>query len=292
MQRKIIFSLILSAILFVTFFSGCAKQETIQVPSSNYETVLKVMTFNIRYGTADDGNNNWQLRKGLVFDVIRENNPDIIGIQEALDFQINELLESIPGYSYIGVGRDNGKTKGEFAAIFYAKDRFIIDSTETFWFSETPFAAGSKTWESPLPRICTWTKMFDKFLKKSFYVFNVHFDHQSQISREKSSHMLVDKIAKLPKDPSVILTGDFNCGEENLAIKKIISSGFVDTYRNKYNKGNDEGTFNSFKGDSSGEKIDFIFVTKDFQIESAKIDKYNQNGKYPSDHFPVVAIIK
>jgi endonuclease/exonuclease/phosphatase family metal-dependent hydrolase len=250
------------------------------------------MTFNIRYGTADDGENSWKYRKNLVIDMIRENNPDLLSLQEALDFQLREILDELPGYSYFGVGRDDGKTKGEYSAILFAKDRFIIDSTETFWFSETHTKPGSITWEGTLPRICSWGLMFDKFNKRQLYVYNVHLDHQSQVSREKSVDMLINKIRAGKKNVPIILTGDFNCGENNPVIQKVISSGLLDTFRKKNSAQTNEGTFNGFKGDRSGDRIDFIFVSGNFEIKTSKIDYTNKDGKYPSDHFPVVSVIK
>lgn len=289
MKRRIRLMFALAIAGIITVFYGCTSTSN---SVSVYETELKVMTFNIRYGTANDGENNWVFRKDLVMEVIRENNPDILSLQEALDFQISEILDELSGYSYLGVGRDDGKNKGEYSAILFAKDRFIVDTTETFWFSETPNVAGSITWEASLPRICSWGLLFDKFSKRSLNVYNVHLDHQSQISREKSAEMLIKKIQSGKSSLPVILTGDFNCGENNPAIQKIISSGLNDTYGKLFAPKQDEGTFNGFKGDRSGEKIDYIFVNGGFEIISAKIIYSNKDGRYPSDHFPVTAIIK
>jgi endonuclease/exonuclease/phosphatase family metal-dependent hydrolase len=250
---------------------------------------LRVMTFNIRYGTADDGDNNWMFRTNLVFETIKSFNPDVLGLQEALQFQIDELINQLPEYNYVGVGRDDGKSAGEFSCILYRKERFEIDSTNTFWFSETPEVVASKSWGNNITRICTWAKINDKLSKKSFYVFNVHLDHESQNSREKSSTLLMNQINE--KLLPVILTGDFNCGDENPVIKTILSSGLTDTFRKLHTKRNDEGTFNSFKGETNGDKIDFIFTSKEFEVFYSTIVRTNYNGKFPSDHFPVTAII-
>lgn len=288
-NSRLIF-IVLTTIFFIfsLLFISCTEK----IEKSAYETELKVMSFNIRYGTADDGENSWQFRKNLVFDVIRESYPDILGVQEALDFQINELIDELPWYSFAGVGRDDGKTKGEYSAVFFSKDRFILDTTETFWFSETPNIPGTKTWESNFPRICSWVRLYDKFSKKVMYVYNVHYDHQSQISREKSTEMLIAKIETNKKFFPVILMGDFNCSESNTAVKKILDSGFTDSYRDLNERTDDEGTFNNFTGKKNGDKIDFIFINDKFIPVSANIDHLNKGGKYPSDHFPVKAIIK
>lgn len=284
---RLIVILFLSSILIT--FNSCSHQTN---STSIYETELKVMTFNIRYGTANDGENSWEFRKDLVMEVIRENNPDILTLQEALNFQINEILNELPGYLYIGVGRDDGKSKGEYSAILFAKDRFIVDTTETFWFAETPNLAGSITWESSLPRICSWGLLFDKFSKRSFYIYNVHLDHQSQISREKSVEMLLRKIKSGKNNLPVLLTGDFNCGENNIAIQKILNFGLVDTFRKLNSVSKEEGTFNGFKGDRSGERIDFIFASNDLEPISSKIDLTQKDGQFPSDHFPVITTLK
>ncbi len=280
--------IILACLTLLFLLLSCS---TVQKSILNDTTEIKVMTFNIRYGTADDGENSWSNRKNILFEVVRSYNADIIGLQEVLKFQLDELLIELQNYNYVGVGRDDGKTEGEYSPILFSKERFILDTTETFWFSDTPKIPGSKSWGNNITRICTWAKFFDKFTRKSIYVFNLHLDHQSQESRIKSAKALVEKFNKLNIKQPIVLTGDFNCGEEEETIKTILNSGLIDTYRTLHKKSNNEGTFNGFKGDDSGEKIDFIFVSKDFRIKDSAIIKTNINGRYPSDHFPVTSII-
>lgn len=275
------------SLIVIVLLSNCLIENPIQAQS---EKELKVMTFNIRYGTANDGENSWQFRKDNVVQTIKDFNPDLLGLQEALQFQIDELLEQMPGYASIGVGRDDGKTEGEHSCIFYLKDRFVADSTSTFWFSETPNIVASKSWGNNITRICTWVRLYDKLSKKNFYLFNVHLDHESQPSREKSAKLLITKIKE--KNLPVILTGDFNCGDENPVVKTILESGLVDTYRKLHEKQANEGTFNSFKGETNSGKIDFIFATKDFQVKQSAIVRTSYEGKFPSDHFPVTAVLK
>ncbi len=251
---------------------------------------LKVMTFNIRYGTADDGDNSWQFRKENVVKTINNFNPDLFGLQEALQIQIDELLKQMPEYACLGVGRDDGKSAGEHSSIFYLKNRFDVDSTGTFWFSDTPNIIASKSWGNNITRICTWARLSDKLSGKTFYIFNVHLDHESQTSREKSALLLMKRISE--KTLPVILTGDFNCGDSNPAIKTILSSGMIDTYRKLHTKQPNEGTYHSFKGDTTGDKIDFIFTSMDFSIRQSEIIRTNYDGKFPSDHFPVTALLK
>jgi len=251
---------------------------------------LRVMTFNIRYAAADDGENSWEFRKNLVAQTIKNFEPDVFGLQEALQIQIDVIQKLLPNYDYVGVGRDDGKSAGEHSCIFYMKDRFNADMTETFWFSETPHVPGSKSWGNNITRICTWVKLSDKVTGNKFYMFNVHLDHESQPSRERSAELLVKKIKE--KTLPVILTGDFNCGDDNPAIQTISSSGLIDSYRILHTRQEGEGTYHAFTGNKSGDKIDFIFVSKDFDVKLSEILRTEYNGKYPSDHFPVTAIIK
>lgn len=265
---------------------------------------VQVMTFNIRYGTANDGANRWENRKNLVYKVIRDHNPDFTGLQEALNFQIKDILGALPAYQKIGVGRDDGKTEGEYSAILYNADRFTVDKHGTFWFSETPKVPGSKDWGNNITRICSWGRFVEKSSGKAMYLFNLHLDHQSQNSREKSVELLSRKIkARTFPDP-VIVTGDFNAGEDNPAIrymKSVENPGgsfpitarnpvsLVDSYRVLHPKRTAVGTFNGFQGETGGEKIDYIFVTPTTRVLEAQIIRDNDNGRYPSDHFPVMA---
>ncbi|MCX6170427.1 MAG: endonuclease/exonuclease/phosphatase family protein [Ignavibacteriales bacterium] len=277
------------AVVFITavLLVNCLTVNPVIAQSSKE---LKVMTFNIRYGTANDGENSWQFRKDNVVKTIKNFGPDLFGVQEALQIQINEFLNQMPEYSYLGVGRDDGKSEGEHSSIFYLKKRFDVDSTGTFWFSETPNIVASKSWGNNITRICTWTRLKDKISGKTFYMFNVHLDHESQPSREKSTLLLMKRISE--KTLPVILTGDFNCGDDNPAIKTILSSGMIDTYHKLHVKQPNEGTFNSFKGEITGDKIDFIFVSTGFDVKKSEIIRTNYDGKYPSDHFPVSTIIE
>lgn len=255
------------------------------------ESPLTVMTFNIRYGTADDGEDSWPNRNHLVMQVVRDRNADIVGVQEALAFQLDEITTEFPHYAVIGVGRDDAKTKGEFSAILYRTDRFIIDSSGTFWLSDTPEAVASTTWGNSITRICTWARLIDRDTGKGIYIFNTHYDHRSQESREKSSELILDRIASRAHDDPVVLMGDFNAGEANAAIKSLEDTGLVHAYRAIHPDETQVGTFNAFTGTSDGEMIDHIFVSPTIDLLDADIDHTNDNGRYPSDHYPVWATI-
>ena len=255
---------------------------------------VSVMSFNIRYGTANDGDNRWTLRRTFLFDVVREQNADIIGLQEALDSQIREIVEAVPGYAVVGVGRDDAKTAGEYSAILVRKDRFHVADAGTFWFSDTPAVPGSTSWGNRITRICTWARLIDRD-GAAFWFFNVHLDHQSQPSRERSTELLLRRIdaRAFPTEP-VIVTGDFNAGEDNAAVQTMAAGkAFVDTFRVVHPDEKQVCTFNGFKAERiDGPKIDYVFVQPGTEVLSAEIVRTIRDGKYPSDHFPVVARIR
>ena len=255
---------------------------------------INVMSFNIRYATAKDGENHWTLRRTFLFDVVREQDADIIGLQEALDSQIREIVEAVPGYAVVGVGRDDAKAAGEYSAILIRKDRFNVAEAGTFWFSDTPSVPGSTSWGNRITRICTWARLIDRG-GAAFWVFNVHLDHESQPSRERSADLLRRRIEArpFPNEP-VIVTGDFNAGEDNAATRTLVDAkAFVDTFRVRHPDEKQVGTFNGFKPDQvNGPKIDYVLVQPGAEVLSAEIVRTARNAKYPSDHFPVVARIR
>ncbi len=268
---------------------------------------VRVMTFNIRYGTANDGENRWPNRSQMVFDVIRNHKSDVIGLQEALKFQIDEILDAVPGLGLIGVGRDDGKTKGEYSAILYDRDRFAVDDSGTFWLSDTPEVPGSITWGNACTRICTWARLIEKKTGKAFYAFNLHLDHISQPSRERSALLVSQRISDRKHPDPFVLTGDFNVGETNGVVmylkgeSRFTWSGksepanpvpMVDTFRVLHPDATDVGTFHSFSGKRSNQKIDYVFAPPTVQVYAAQILHDNVDGRYPSDHFPVIARLR
>ncbi|MCK9280875.1 MAG: endonuclease/exonuclease/phosphatase family protein [Melioribacteraceae bacterium] len=277
-------------ILFILLIYSCSSIEQKQVHDK--PTELSVMTFNIRLGTVDDGKNNWNNRKLMVAEVISESFPDILCLQEAFKFQIDEIMSLHPNYALIGVGRDDGIDQGEYSCVLYSRDRFIVDSTGNFWLSDTPETPGSMTWGNVFPRICTWAKLFDKFNNKEFFVFNTHLDHQIQLARENGVKLILERMKIVAPELPIILTGDFNSDETNPAIKLVLNNNFTDSYRALNKRTDREGTFNDFKGIENEERIDFIFVNRFFTPIKSEIIRYNRNGLYPSDHFPVISRFK
>ena len=252
---------------------------------------LAIMSFNIRYGTADDGPNRWELRWQQMLELLKVQNPDVLGVQEALHFQIDEILKALPEYQMVGVGRSDGGHGGEYSAILYRASRLTVRRTATFWFSDTPDIVASNTWGNAIERICTWA-LFDDKHGRSFYVYNLHLDHVSQPSRETSVALLLDRIAARAPAAPVVVTGDFNTGETNPATQAMLKV-FRDTFRVAHPNAKDVGTANQFTlGRISGEKIDYVFVEPETEVLNADIVRTSVEGKYPSDHFPVIARIR
>jgi len=260
-------------------------------PQPSQAAPLTVMSFNIRYGTANDGEDHWLRRREQLFTLLREQQADVVGLQEALHGQIEEILQAVPGYDYVGVGRSDGRRAGEFAAVLFRTARLRVRRSDTFWFSDTPGVVKSTSWGNQIERICTWAYFEDRE-GPAFYHYNVHLDHLSQPSRERSVALLLERIrSRDPKAPAVV-TGDFNAGEENAAAVAMRGS-FVDSFRVLRPGATEAGTFNGFKfGQIGGDKIDFVFVEPGTEVLEAAIVRSSRDGRYPSDHFPVIARIR
>jgi len=271
-------------------------------PTSSFASEpLTLMSFNIRYGTANDGENHWTRRREMLFGLLREQDADLIGLQEALDFQIREIVAAVPGYAVVGIGRDDGRTAGEYSAILFRADRVRVAESGTFWFSDTPTVPGSRTWGNRITRICTWARFVDRD-GASFWHYNVHLDHESQPSRERSTELLARRIdgRPFPNDP-VVITGDFNAGEDNPALALLIGGAkdsstpprFVDTFRVLHASEREACTFTAFVfGTTKGPKIDYVLVQPGTEVMSAGIVRSDRERRYPSDHFPVVARVR
>jgi endonuclease/exonuclease/phosphatase family metal-dependent hydrolase len=265
------------------------------------ERTLRVMTFNIRYGTADDGKNSWDRRREFLVETIRTFNPDLLGTQETLAFQRDYLARQLPEYTPFGVGRDDGKQKGEMAALFFRTERFAQLDGGHFWLSKTPDVPGSKSWGAALTRIVTWVKLRDRQSPDAapLLYFNTHFDHRGVAARLHSAELLRARIDALASESSVIVTGDFNAGERSpphAALFGPIDSTpprLIDTFRQAHPAPlADEGTFSHFQSTATaGPRIDWIGCTRDWRVTSSEIDRTARNNRTPSDHFPVTAVL-
>ena len=263
---------------------------------------LRVMSFNIRYGTANDGENHWDKRKAFVAETIQRWKPDLLGTQETLGFQRDYLAKKLPEYEVLGVGRTDGKEQGEMMALYYRRDRFEKLASGHFWLSETPEKVGSKSWDSSLPRMVTWVKLHDikNPDEKPIAFFNTHFDHLGARARHESARLIRRKVQELGAECSVIVTGDFNAAEGSDPYKALFgpnddqTSPLVDSYRYLHPmKSANEGTFSGFKSDATGgARIDWVGVSRDWNIISAEIDRTSKEGRTPSDHNPVTTVLQ
>jgi len=256
-----------------------------------------VMTYNIRYNNPDDGINSWSNRKEKLISVVQNEDPDIIGFQEALKDQIDDLSLVLKTYAWFGKGRDDGNEKGEYVVIFYKKDRFLKLDSGYFWLSETPEKSGSIGWDAACTRIVSWIKLKDIITGSELFHFNTHFDHEGQKARIESAKLLTDNIRNIAGNSSVILTGDFNCQDDSEAIGYLTNKGstFHFSDSRKISKTKPSGphfTYTGFEvGKIEGELIDYIFVRKINKVLSHKIIDKSFDGFYPSDHIPAVTYI-
>lgn len=263
---------------------------------------MRVMSFNIRYGTAQDGENQWDRRKDAVVATVKAFAPDLLGTQETLGFQRDFLVEQLTEYDQLGVGRNDGREDGEMMALFYKRDRFKKIDAGHFWLSETPDKIGSKSWDSSLPRMVTWVRLSDhqRAAAPPVVFFNTHFDHRGATARLESAKLLRLQIGILGADGDVIVTGDFNAAEASPPYQALFGadgdqpSPLVDTFRVTHPDRSDmEGTFSGFRADSTGgARIDWIGVSRGWEIRNAAIDRTATEGRTPSDHFPVTVILR
>lgn len=254
---------------------------------------VRVMTFNIKYNEPRDQENAWANRKEKVAGVIRFHKADLIGLQEALIDQINDLEKRLPNFAWCGAGRNDGKSGGEFSAIFYRKARFRLLETSTFWLSETPDKPGSIGWEAGYPRIVTWAKLRDHSTKKTFFHFNTHFDNRSERARRESSKYLLSQIEKIAGKSPFVVTGDFNFKEDSESYRLLTGSNKLKDTR--YISDNEPfgptSTFNNFGALIPGMKIDYIFVKDGIRVLEHGVLADQWDGRWASDHLPVLSEI-
>ncbi len=273
-----------TSIVFL-FLSLCAMQTTF----SQRNTPITVATYNLRYNTPNDGVNAWPNRKEMVKSLIQYHEFDLFGTQEALRGQLEDVAE-LKEFAFLGKGRDDGKQAGEHSAIFYRKDRFKVRDSGDCWLSETPDVPG-KGWDATCcNRIASWAKFQDLKTKKQFYFFSVHFDHQGVKARQESGKLMVKKIKEIAGKTPAICVGDFNSTPETeqiQAMQTLLQDAHNVTKQPPYGP---EGTFNSFKFDAPmNNRIDYIFVSKAFEVLKYGVLTDAKEQRYPSDHQPVVA---
>lgn len=277
------------------FFFICMSSILLQDLQAQNE--LNIMTFNIRLNLESDSLNAWPYRKDKVSAQILFHEADIIGVQEALHLQMTDLAKALSDYAFTGGGREDGKTKGEYSAIFYNKKRLELLKSETFWLSETPQVPGSKSWDAAITRIVTWAKFRDKKTGKIFYHFNTHFDHMGKIARKESAKMILKAVDSLAGKTTAIVTGDFNAMPADEPIQVILNNSdplkLTDTKSNSITPHyGPTGTFNAFgPKETSNEPIDYIFYNRNVKVLKHATLSQSWEGRFSSDHFPVWASI-
>ena len=254
---------------------------------------IRVASYNLRYANKSDSGNLWEQRVPIISQLIRYHDFEIFGTQEGLRHQLDTLSVRLPEYGWYGRGRDDGEAKGEHSAIYYKKSLFDLLDKGDFWLSQTPDKPGFG-WDARFNRICSWVKLRHKTSKKIFFVFNAHYDHQGVQARVNSSVLILEKIKAIAGKSPAILTGDFNGDHQSDWYNSIANSGWLkDTYKLANSPYAPNGSFNNFgKGKQNDQIIDHIFVTASFKVNSWAVLTDTYYGRFPSDHFPILSVVK
>lgn len=258
-----------------------------------------MMTFNVRNSNAKDGENAWPNRIELFSETVVAFRPDLVGFQEVLAEQHDEIVRRLPDYDFAGVARDDGKRKGEWSMVGFRRERFARVATGDFWLSETPEVVGSKSWDAALTRLCSWARLREGATGRELVFANTHFDHKGVIARQEASRVLSKKLSEIAQGVPAILVGDFNITEDNPAYAVLVrpdtagAIAWIDAFRTVHpTRLPDEASFHGFKGGVAGSRIDFIFHTAHFAAVASEIDRTSREGRFPSDHYAVTAVLK
>lgn len=258
---------------------------------------LNLMSFNIRYDNPNDSPHDWANRRDSVASFIRQQSVDILGTQEVLHNQIEDLAKQLQEYKYIGVGRLDGKTAGEYATIWYRKARFQLVESSNFWLSATPEVAGSVGWDAACERICSWAKLHDKLSGDTLMIANTHLDHVGSEARKQSIHLIQERLSRLSQGKPIILMGDFNMPPSDTAYQVLIDQGatprLYDSRELAKERLGAEGTFHNFGkiAPSERQRIDYILISKDFTVLKHKHLSSEGNAYCLSDHDAIFAQI-
>ena len=286
-------------VVWVWMFPPEAAHVQAGVPAVSGEGLsLRVMSFNILNGKSGLHVASWDKRKASVADCIRDFGPDLLGTQEVLDFQAEYLQSQLPGYGFVGVGRLDGKEKGEREGIFYRLDRFEKVREGHFWLSTTPDVPGSKSWLSWVPRMVSWVELRPRDGVGTFFFFNAHFDSLSIQARNRSATLLRQRMEAIAGGKPVIVVGDFNTYAGSATYQAVLKGPEVpglqlmDSYRTVYpQRAGNEGTYRFPGGLRMNRRLDWILCTPQFRALEAGIVTSKIDGRYPSDHFPVTAVL-
>jgi endonuclease/exonuclease/phosphatase family metal-dependent hydrolase len=281
------------------FVLGCLLLGTVLSCLSAAESDYRVMSFNVRNSRAQDGENAWPKRTELVFTTIARFAPDLVGFQEVLADQREALMAAMPEFGFTGVARDDGKSKGEWCLVAYRKSRFTAIRQGDFWLSEDPATAGSKSWDAALTRICSWVRLRENATGREIVFANTHFDHKGVVARQEASRVLSSQLSTIARGVPAVLTGDFNINEDNPAYGVLVRPAapgalrWIDAYRSVHPRRKpDEASFHGFKGTTAGSRIDFVFHSSHFVATDAEVVRFAEGIRYPSDHYPVTAVLR
>ena len=266
--------------------------------SSKTKLDLIVITYNIRLDTSDDGEYSWEHRKEQAGAMAKAQDCDLIGTQEVLNHQLEDLKAALPEYEAVGVGRADGKTEGEYSSLLYKKDRFDALDSGTFWLSETPEVAGSKGWDGACERVASWVLLKDKETLREVFFINTHLDHVGVEARREGVNLLLERAYKLAKDAPIVLTGDFNAEPESDVIFNVINPEkerhLLSTHEVAQEVKGTNWTFHDYDrlDINKREYIDYIFVSAPVTVKSYEVLPMKYEGQFVSDHCPVVANIE
>ena len=252
----------------------------------SYAQPLRVMTFNVRLLTDQDGANNWDARRDLVVQMLRAEDPDVIGTQELFKRQGDEIVAGLPEYSWFGKGR-RGDDEDEHMGVFYRKDRLRVLDSGNFWLSDTPEVPGSRTWGNLYPRMVTWARFQRIADGAKFMLYNTHLPYrdEDEAARIRCAELIQARMKHLHEDDIIILTGDFNAPPES-RVHATLATKLTDAWIAAPQRSGPEATFHRFTGQAD-RRIDWIMF-RGITVKSAKTVTAQRDGRYPSDHFPVI----
>lgn len=255
---------------------------------------LRVMTFNLRFASTQPPH-AWPERRPVMRHLIERESPDVIGTQEGLYGQLRDLAADLPAYDWIGLGREGG-SRGEFMAVFYRKDRFEPVAFDHFWLSDTPDVIGSATWGNRFKRMVTWVRLRERSTGREIEFWNTHFDHEVEAARQKAAALLRTRLAAVAAEVPLVLVGDFNClaGRSAAYTELTERAGLTDAFLAAVRRTNDGlNTFHGYEPPRrDGERIDWILARRPAAVPEAAILDYAEDGRTPSDHFPVTATLR
>lgn len=271
----------IAALLVLLAFAGMASAET-----------LRIMSFNVRYPAKGDGANVWETRRDLLVDTVRRNAPDIMGTQELFHEQGQYIVEKMPELAWFGLSR-RGNREDEHMGVFYRKESVELLSSGNFWLSTAPDEPGSMSWNVTLPRMVTWGEFRDRRTGRRFFFYNTHFAHRGvdAEARVESARVLADRLRKIPASADVILTGDFNT-DAGTEPYRILTGILQDAREHVREPKGPVGTFHGFSGTPGKQRIDWILYRGKLKPVSVEAITHNVDNRYPSDHFPVMAVFE